>query len=256
MDDFRLKMGCIILSGLIDGVKYKFLLDTGSERSYILRKHKLRSYKTNLGFLLQVNGIGKKSIEEFKYEIPSFWVGNKEFKNVPFIVKNIRKTLFRLLRIQGILGWDILSQIDFQLDIQRNTFYINESLRNLNKAEGDGYLFTEKASLATYEILNRHNEKDTFMVDTGSNYSYVFDWDYKKDALEKKGISLGINGIKIDRIYYLKDFQFIHYKKPFTIKKVFVEKKTKPINFTLGMNGLRNKRITFLNSKGKLYIED
>ncbi|MBC1520230.1 hypothetical protein HB912_01040 [Listeria aquatica] len=82
-----IKNRLILLIGVIDGREYKFLVDTGSERSYMMRDFRLDLYKRKLDYLLKVKGVGNPSLENYEYQIPIINLAGCDIENSSFIVK-------------------------------------------------------------------------------------------------------------------------------------------------------------------------
>ncbi|MBC1520231.1 hypothetical protein HB912_01045 [Listeria aquatica] len=105
--------------------------------------------------------------------------------------------------------------------------------------------------------VQQDNGERLFLIDTGSDYSYLFGESYQKKTLQKRTITFGINGFKIKRLKYLLHFLFFSKgeKKNFFINEIYLNEWESPVDIVLGMNAFENKTLIFNNKNHEVYIK-
>ncbi|MNV91007.1 hypothetical protein D3C71_1854530 [compost metagenome] len=105
---------------------------------------------------------------------------------------------------------------------------------------------------------SQENVLQHFMVDTGSNYSFIYDPLYKGEAQTKRSISIGINGIRFSEIYQLKNLTLSpkgSNSGEFEVKDISLEKRTNTYPLVLGLSAFQQHHLLFANSENTLYVE-
>ncbi|MHC5279465.1 hypothetical protein ACYRFT_04220 [Listeria kieliensis] len=175
-----------------------------------------------------------------------------------FILKQKSKLLFKVLRIDGIIGWDILQCFDFQINTIKNSFQIIENKKYITDLIDVGFSKADNHSLPIYYISGKNKEKN-FLIDTGSSHSYITSSNLENKSLTKKRtISIGINGIKINKTYFYKNYLFfksINKKDSILIEEIYLDNNLGSMFAVLGMNTFKNREIYFYNKAGKIVIK-
>ena len=109
------RKGVYLLSIESNRKKYLFLLDTGSEFSYIYKNSLEDLTLKKLSKSILLRGVGGENIIREYVNIDRIKIGNIAIENQDFLV-SVDISLKKLLRIDGVLGWDILKKFDFSLD--------------------------------------------------------------------------------------------------------------------------------------------
>jgi hypothetical protein len=100
--------------GQVHGLR--FLLDTGATRTTIDRK---LAQKLGLGLHPSELISFDKSVRIDCAQVPELSYGPEYFSDVPVVVQDMRYFLAIGLRVDGIIGWDLLKTGSFRLDFAR-----------------------------------------------------------------------------------------------------------------------------------------
>lgn len=255
---FKKRGNMIVLPILIGEEKYIFLVDTGSENSFISPKKKLIHFKEKLPCNLKVKGIGEDTITKYKYSIPVIFLGDIKIKNVSFIEKKDKNILFKVLRIDGIIGWDILKTIDFQLNFESSKLEAIDIEDWGTAKDSCEFNLLLDTNLPIYSIKNSDDIVQHFLIDTGSNFSYLYIPMYEGKVQMCHSFSIGINGIPLNKLFLVQNYCIPSNDNSlngFSVKKLFIEKCYSKTPLILGLDAFYGKKIRFVNSEGMLYIE-
>lgn len=243
----------------IDGMKYRMLIDTGAQITSIKMK-----YTTSFININQTMNAG--SIGGSQKELPLFQCRKLTFANIiceqvcmlgiqdQFIPTSIFQK--RWLDFDGILGWDILSQIDFELDMMKKQFYVIENCYQFAYQN----LFPGIFPLMLVE--DDHHNLLTLGIDTGSKISWINEDFFTVNQYLKKTettmSSVGIHGLEKQQVSILDSFIFYLYKSKITIKNVPTARSDiyehLHIDGVLGNQIYKDRKIRFINSEGVLLI--
>lgn len=240
------------IKGTIQNHKVSFLIDTGAQISAIrdtfYQKLGIKTYKSiDVGSF----GGGNSSLESVV--VSHLQVGGIEIINHPMLV--LSKDTFSmklmgvdLLQFDAILGWDVLSRIDFELDDISHTFkLIDNSYRfKYPNAIKGGFPFM---------IGRRKNEVIKIGIDTGAFYSWISK-DYMKEHQLKghsvETISYGVHGKEINQTQLLADFDVLLDRGYIKLKDIMQGPchiyPSFHYDMILGNEIFKGRRIRFLNS--------
>ena len=240
------------INGTIHRQKVRFLVDTGAQISAI-RPELLQSLNLKKYPPLEVGGFGgsKAKLETVVVDQLSF--GEIEVLNHPMIVLSqetfqMKLGPFDLLKFDAILGWDILSRIDFELDDVSHTF----------KCVKNEYRFKYPNMILggfPFIIGRRQNELVKIGIDTGAFYGWVskdYIAQHHFETVEIETLSYGVNGKEktktkmIPQIDVLLDHGYIQLTEllqgPCEIYPNF------HYDMILGNEIFKGRRIRFINS--------
>lgn len=96
----------IVINISILGKKFKALIDTGSEKSFIAPNRYLNSFLKALPKKINVKGIGKAKKIEYGYFIPRMLIDHQTINEAIFLMKR-KNFLFYYLGIDAILGHSV-----------------------------------------------------------------------------------------------------------------------------------------------------
>ncbi|MGM9886861.1 MAG: hypothetical protein ACI31W_06420 [Lactococcus sp.] len=244
----------IIINVEIENHKYKFLIDTGSERSYIFVK-KPFSHATKNYFKepLKLNGIGGQSYILSYLKFENIEIEKKFFKHVVLLYKNSKNILFTLLNIQGIIGWDILRMNDFLLNFSESKLIFLDEKISAMYANKEGLSSLSLVKLPKYVC----NNSTILFVDSGSNLSYTNYLPKNIKIYKKYSFSLGMNGKLFEKIYEIRRWTIPNLYSIFLcLDKVYYHSSNeKEHTIIIGTKAMSNKILIFINSCNKLCIE-
>lgn len=251
------RKGVYLLSIESNRKKYLFLLDTGSEFSYIYKNSLEDLTLKKLSKSILLRGVGGENIIREYVNIDRIKIGNIAIENQDFLV-SVDISLKKLLRIDGVLGWDILKKFDFSLDFYNENmefFTVNNKSKLTTSNTYEYTLLNE-----TFPIFSaKYSNNDVlFLLDTGSNLSYIVNENLVfKNKKISFSISIGINGIHFSKVCKVNPIPIIdrngkYYKTP----RLLYEKYSQKYDFLLGCNSFKNKIVYFFNSNNLVLVED
>lgn len=182
------------IKGKINQHKVTLLIDTGAQisamRCSLFEKLNLKAYPP-----LEIGSFGGSKIDLETVVVEEFAFGKMKVLNHPMIVLG-EDTLqmkigpLNLIHFDAILGWDILSRIDFELDDIAHQFKVIE---NTYRFKYPNFI---KGSFP-FMIGRRQNELVKLGIDTGSYYSWISK-DYMEtnqmEKMEIETLSYGVHG--------------------------------------------------------------
>ena len=265
-DDFVYKVeknmfDLFLLPIVIHNKMYRFVVDTGAQISGIMDRHKdlIQTYKKELSIgIKSVSGALKKMDTIC---LDRFYAGSMEILNhtlvvlceddfkLPFVNKNI-------VGFDGILGWDILSQIDFELDD------VNHRFSMLKSDDKFTYCNLIPAMFPIVIVQDENKKPAIFGIDSGAQFSWMHDLYCQKSNLKInkgfQGFNMGVHGIEKAQVQKVEKCRFAFYKNKITMENVRCGQTN--VFPDLALDGIfgneifKNRRIQFLNSKGIVRI--
>lgn len=240
------------IKGRIQGQEVIFLIDTGAQIS-AFRRSRFEKLHMEAVQSLEVASFGGGKEQLSVTIAESVEIGCVKVCNLPMIILDetnfsMKIAGFDLMRFDAILGWDVLSRIDFELDDIQHVFRIVENTYRFK------YPNAVKGSFPMM-LGRRANEVVRLGIDTGSYYSWISKEYMEAHEMESETVetlAYGVHGkeavvtgqarqfdVLLDRGYIvLKDmiqgpcelFQGFHY------------------DAILGNEIFKGRRIRFLNS--------
>lgn len=253
-------MGFMFLSVEINGLPYKFLLDTGAQISCISE-----TISDNEGIVKSVETVEVGDAGGYKSDMSmcytkSMSVCNFSVENLPMLIlgghqltlKVLGKTLYK---VDGIIGWDVLSKIDFEIDYAKQMIVVRKSeLLTLNNFI--------KSDFPTVLVEDENGQILKFGLDLGARKSWINDKLIEKNQLrvikEKNKTAYGVNGMmsqasktvaKFDILLKNSQIKFKHISTGFTGFLNDFE-----LDGVLGMDVIKTRKVTISNSKGVLKL--
>lgn len=265
-ESFTIKMtknnfSLYLIPVVIHNHTYHFIVDTGAQISGILSKHKtlIKKYLMQTKIPIKSAGGLQKSLQTIKIE--RMFVGTLEIENQPFVVmdENDFKVSFinkEIISFDGIIGWDILSQIDFEMDTKKNHFSMIKS------AERFTYCNLINAVFPVIIVYSENKQPAIFGIDTGAKVSWINDAYALHNGLkvvrEAKGINVGVHGLEKTNIKLIKECILSFFDSKITLTNLRSGQTQVFVNFHLdgifGNEIFKNKKVQFLNSKGIIRI--
>lgn len=240
---------------------YWFILDTGAQISGI-RKHIVDQYHLEKqAGSLPVGSVGGTQKALPGYCLHALHIGNICFQNLPVLGLDAQDFSLRfggidLISFDGILGWDILSQLDFEIDDVAKQFKV---LKNR-------YSFTYpnmiRASFPIFLMKDKNNRTLLMGFDSGSKQSWMNEplcqtLGYRfSPAFEAMGF--GVHGLEQMEIKMVKEMELYVYKAKISMKNIRTGRTNifPNLEFSgiLGNEIFRNRRIRILNSQAMILL--
>lgn len=265
-DAFSLKMEknafqLFLISVNIHNKTYKFVLDTGAQISGIMSKHKalIQTYQSE-------HKIAIKSASGSQKEMPTicldrFFLGSLEIQNQNFVVlehNDFKLPIIKkeIMEFDGIIGWDILSQFDFEFDTKKKIFSMVQS--------DDMFTYCNLIhALFPVVIVYDENKKPAiFGIDSGAKVSWLSEEYTRRKELkivrDVKGMNVGVHGIETMHVQMIKECTLSLFESKIHLENTRSGQTQVFMNLALdgifGNEIFRNHSIQFLNSKGIVRI--
>lgn len=198
----------------IQGEKYNFLVDNGYTNSSISSKHipKLK-YSAVADDVRTLDAVGNVRENSYSYIISDVNIANIRVDSVYFSPG--------LSDYDGVIGMDILSQLDVHIDFDRKKIIFKES----DPADADTNNFYFWAMLPLLFATECDGAQTLFVLDLGSEMSFIFDRFFLYHSTPRKVVDqinrsasgvLGSKSFKLDILgdlcFNIGDYSF-HFDK-------------------------------------------
>lgn len=214
--------GTPIVEALVNGVRKRFMIDTGFSSTCISKKTAEQgNVKSEDSNLMLVDAHNRAKAKNKAGYIESFQIGGLNIENQPVLVLpdiSLRFLGIPLFTIDGVIGWDILQQLNVKIDWKNKEVTFSKSKKsvqngNLNAITSPFIVMTTDAGLPVF-----------FHLDTGCRKAYFFeaaaDRIGKKHARHKYSVSFGMNSNRLDKDKLFKDINLKLGDKNFYFDKI------------------------------------
>lgn len=264
--DFTLTMtrnvfGLFVVEVYINHVRCRFIIDTGAQISGMKAEKsaqiKLRETKGKLS----IGSIGGKEKVMKGLCANSFQLGGVEFRELPMIELDrsdfsLRFGNIDLFNFDGILGWDILSQLDFELDDIQGEFKV---LQNRLRIEHPNMIVGGFPCLI---VRMKNGNTALFGFDSGSKYSWIGEKEALQEQLHisKEGnvLGFGVHGLESMELKCIEEMECYLDKAHIKLKDTMSGRVQLFPHFTftgvLGNEIFRRRRIRFINSRSMVLL--
>ncbi|MCH4886416.1 hypothetical protein EZV73_02495 [Acidaminobacter sp. JC074] len=242
----------IMLDVRINSKPFKFLVDTGAQVSCIHEKHLSDEGMVASSKHLDIgDAFGTLNDMKLAYA-KSASILNMKIENLPLLVI---KNHPLLIGADGIIGWDILSLLDFELDL------VNKEIKMIEK-EKDIVNFP-KSKFPLLLVYDLSKQVRVFGIDTGAKKSWIHERLIESNKLSlassKNVRSRGINGMVKRRVLLVKDYQVIIDNHMVTFENIATGFTALlgdyELDGVLGRDILLSSKSLFLNSDGGFHLE-
>ena len=187
---FRNNLGLIIIPVSFNGKVKQFAFDTGAERtvSYSWASKELEATRKNLTV---VSSSGKKSKMQF-FKSGTITIGTRKITGHRILNTN-SNSIFSCHNIDGILGVDIIKELNWKIDY-KNKYLIMYPSEYIPYEVGNMYaLDFDFKNNRPYIFINRKKSSFKLLLDTGAGgYSNISKKDY---------VLLGINDLPQKKVF-------------------------------------------------------
>ena len=242
--------GWAIVIVLVNGKPYRFILDTGAERTFISNQLATELRLPNLLNDSAINSLSQTIPAVFN-SIDTLQLGDLTVTNLPVVQASIA-----FFPADGLLGWDILRQFCFTIDYVNQQLVLRKPV--LNPTAARNLLGTTKPLLAFQTVAG--NQLNVFL-DTGSNAGLsLTPIGLTKIGIYKKGNRLGMQAgiggrIRIGRERTVRRFIVRIGGRQLALKRVQIERGDEIIcsvfkDGTVGSKQFKKGRLTidYLNN--------
>ena len=246
---------------VIEGKTYQFIVDTGAQISAILSKHKslIEKYKIPTKIPVKSAGGSQKAMDTICLD--TLFLGSLEIKQQPFVVLDqasftVRFVNKEVMHFDGIIGWDILKELDFEMDTKKGIFSI------INTQEYFTYCNLVEAQFPVVIVYDESQKPAIFGIDSGAKVSWINDLyalhNELKIVRESKGLNIGVHGFEKVKVKYIKECIVSFFESKITLQNLRSGETQVFMNLHLdgifGNEIFKQKKIQFLNSKGIVRI--
>lgn len=256
-------LGLTTIEIFISNRKMRFLLDTGAQVSCLSYPSSITVESIRKANKKVEVGSANNNISEMEVAlIDEVKIGKTKFFNLPVLILEENQLSFslfgyKIFQFDGILGWDILSHLDFEID------YKNLEFRIVQSEEEDQIENLITSDFPTVLVIDEKDEIRTFGLDTGARKSWINDKLVEEAGLkilkEKKRKTVGIHGKEMNVVKVIQEYKTSLKDSLITLEKI-------ETGFTGFLNGyeldgvfgsdiLKDNIIRVINSKGILQLK-
>ncbi len=257
-------IGMLAADICVNDRKMTFIIDTGAEVT-VLTDAALANVciKKKAEERVEVGSCNNKMDEMGIALVDKITIGNVKVFNLPVLVMDEKQLSFsifgyNIFKFDGILGWDVLSQLDFEINYKKLDFRII-------KQNKDGYTPNLiKSSFPAILVVDEHNKIRVFGLDTGARKSWICEGLVEKAGLtviKKKELKvLGAHGKEKTVVNVVKGYKIIVNDALISYININTGFTGLLNNFefdgVLGMDILKDNTLKVINSKGIIQLEN
>ncbi len=245
----------------INHIKATFVVDTGAQISGI-KKDRIHHFQLRKApGKLTVGSIGGKNKTLDGFIADAFQMGVIEISNMGLVSLDSKEFSLRfgnidLFRFDGIIGWDILHQLDFEIDDIEKKFKVIQNrfrIPHPNMIKGSfPCLLTKKAN----------GDIVLFGLDTGSRISWIGEESISKHQLsviqEGSALGMGVHGVEKLNIKVIKEWKLYLDKAEINLQNTITGRVDLFEGFrfdgVFGNDIFHRRRIRVINSAGMVLL--
>lgn len=240
----------------IQGTTYQFILDTGAQISSI-RDPLIQSLQLpKLKGTINIGSAGGTQKPLSGYLLDAMDIGALRIRNLPVIGLDkqdfsMRWKGFDMFSFDGILGWDILSTLDFEIDdvdkqfkILKNRFRF--SYQNMIKTLFPIFLVKDASGRELIMGFDSGAKRSWMSEKSANEFAYTMSENYTM-------MGFGVHGLEELQVKLVKQVDFYLFKAHIKIKNMHTGRTNifpnMEFNGILGNEIFQNRRIRIINSK-------
>lgn len=253
--------GLFLVPVIINHKQAKFVVDTGAQVSGI-KGELMKAYKMKQApGSLRIGSIGGKNKEMQGLIADSFQLGSMEIANMAMIALDSSALSMRLGNIDlfgfdGILGWDILHQLDFEMDDIAKTFVV---LKNRFRIPHPNMI---KGGFPCFLTRRIDGGISLFGFDSGSRVSWIGEQAIQQHQLqivhEGTAMGFGVHGLERLDMKIVKEWILYLDKARITLHHTMSGRVALFDGFVFdgifGNEIFRGRRIRLINSAGMVLL--
>lgn len=193
------KVGLYVCDVLIQGKAVSMLIDTGAQCSVLFESTLATVKSTPTNHDMEMGSFGGKRAKAKTISVERVYFGSVELQNQPFVVIDDKHFTIPLVKINlmdfdGILGWDVLSHLDFELDDVHKTFSMIEPQEDFPIQN-----FIPSA-FPTCIVIDSNKEASIFGFDSGARESWLGENYMQQTNIDVissvRPLSMGVHGME------------------------------------------------------------
>lgn len=253
--------GLYLLPVTLHQRSYWFIMDTGAQISSI-RSHVQKQLRfQKLPGSLSIGSIGGREKNMEGYLIDHMRIGSLDLYELPVIALDKQDFAMKigsldLFQFDGILGWDILSRLDFEIDDVAKRFKV---MKNKYRFPYENMILTQFPVLLVKDGAGRVLKMG---FDSGSRMSWMNEQRAKALQLDMseqvQAMGFGVHGKEEMSVRMVKEVDFYLFKAHVNIKNMITGRTNIFPNFEfdgiLGNEIFKNRRIRMINSKAMVLL--
>lgn len=254
--------GLYTISVYVNHVRCTFVIDTGAQISGIKMSKRKELHIRKTSGRLKIGSIGGTNKEMQGLCADAFQLGAIEFSNLPMIALDTKNFSLKLatidvFRFDGILGWDILSQLDFEIDDIKKQFIV---LKNRFKITHPNMI---RGGFPCFMVhVQKGYPSALFGFDSGSKTSWIGEHAIQEYDLtiaqESTVMGFGVHGLENMHLKIVKNVTCYLDKAKIRLENTMTGRTALFDNFSfqgvLGNEIFRGRRIRILNSANMVLI--
>ena len=219
-------MNLFLINILVDDKSIPLVFDTGASITAISESVADSIGTLSLSESVIVVGNTGKTETVSKSIIPTFGVGNNSIENLSVIVVPDNKLDFGLdeegnsLRVNGFLGWDVISSFKWTIDPHRRNYIVEKPKRSESKEQ----LYWDNMPIINVQYDNDHMYFGFDSGNTESMFSKQF-IPHLKIKQEKMDEIAGVGGIIEEEVYLVKRIKLSISNENIELKNISVLKR-------------------------------
>ena len=253
--------GLLTIPVYVNHVRCTFIIDTGAQISGIKEAKGKELGLKQTGRSLAIGSVGGKEKEMTGVYANSFQLGAMEYRNYPMIALKEKDFSLRfgsidLFQFDGILGWDILSTIDFEMDDIAKQFKV---LKNRFRLDHPNMIM---GSFPCLIMKTPQGKVGIYGFDSGSKNSWIgegaiqtFDYHVKEEGTT---LGFGVHGMEKLEMKILSEVDLYLYKAHIHLEDTGTGRVALFQNFVfdgvLGNEIFKGRRMRFVNSRQMVLI--
>ncbi len=255
MEMKRNLLSLYVLTVMIDKKPYRFIIDSGAQISAIRPTVAEAHHAKQLPGKISVGSVGGKQKALHGYLIPRLQLGRITICDLPMIALMTKAISFHTAHwdvslFDGILGWDILSRLDFELDDVGHQFKV---LKNRYRFLHPNMV---QAVFPLFLVQDGKGNLLTMGFDSGARLSWVNkgrmqEFGYSLSG-EKAALGFGVHGLEEMHVATLSDLRLYLYKADIRMRNVHTGRTDifphGCLDGILGNEIFRNRRIRLIPS--------
>lgn len=257
----RNKLGLYVCDIQIQGRTLIFLVDTGAQISGILKQSSEGLKLETLEQEVQVGSIGGSSKQTTCVRVEKMFFGAVEIDYQPFVLLedkdfSLPYVNIKLMRFDGILGWDILCHFDFEMDDKHQLLTI---LHTPIKPMIENFI---PASFPCICLMDQNGVPIIFGFDSGAKESWLgkhyIEAAKLSVAATQKAYGMGVLGMESFELWVVDALDLYLYDYKIFLQKVMSGRvdmfQSVAIAGVLGNKIFRNHKIQIFTSKHYIRI--
>lgn len=252
----RSMLGLYLVPIIINGNTYRFVVDTGAQISSVKSSLIADLHLDKLPGSLSIGSVGGKEIPLAGYLMKELHLGSVCIHNLPVIEVPMKdlSVHFSGLDISpfdGILGWDILSCLDFELDDVGKQFKVKHNCYHFC------YPNMVRAAFPIFLVKDHKGNLLTLGFDSGARYGWMGETAMKHFGYEMSdetdAMGFGVHGLEEMRIRSVYEMKLYLDRAEIQLRRIHTGRTNIfsgwELDGILGNEIFRNRRIRMINSK-------